>query len=190
MSDLSILCGLGNPGTDYRNTRHNLGSMILDLLAERHTLSWKGHQGRIMEARWRIKGRDVILLKPLTFMNASGEALADYGHIDPASFIVLFDDISLPLGHIRLRERGGSGGHRGLESIIAHFGTDDFARLRLGIGEPPPGSSWSDYVLAPFPEEERGAVSEMIEIAADALETALARGIVEAMNRYNRKTTP
>jgi PTH1 family peptidyl-tRNA hydrolase len=164
--------------------------MILDLLVKRHSLSWSEHSGRIMVARWRIKGREITLLKPLTFMNASGEALEDYGGIDPACFLVIFDDISLPLGHIRLRERGGSGGHRGLESIIAHFGTDDFARLRLGIGEPPPGSSWSDYVLAPFPEEEREAVSEMIETAADALETALARGLVEAMNRYNRKTTP
>ena len=189
MSDISILCGLGNPGARYRNTRHNLGSMILDLMAERRSLSWKTALPTVMEARWRIKGREIILLKPLTFMNASGEALEDYGGVDPASFLVIFDDISLPLGQLRLRERGGGGGHRGLESIIESLGTDNFARLRLGIGEPPPGIDWSDFVLAPFLEEERAAVNEMVETAADALETVLARGLVEAMNRYNRKTS-
>jgi len=119
-------------------------------------------------------------------MNDSGRALDDFGGIDPDALLVLCDDMSLPLGRMRIRGGGGSGGHLGLESVIFSLGTERFARMRLGIGPPPPGIDWSEFVLLPFLEEERTAARELLESAADALETILTGGLDRAMNRYNR----
>jgi peptidyl-tRNA hydrolase, PTH1 family len=185
MSEISIVCGLGNPGMRYRKTRHNLGYMVLDCLAVRHSLSWKRVAGPSMEASWRVGGRSVALAKPLLFMNASGVALVRRARADADNLLVVCDDLSIPLGRLRFRTGGGSGGHKGLESIIAELGTERFPRLRLGIGPSPAGSDWVDYVLSDFEEHERSTVSGMIESAADAVETALRGGLDAAMTRYN-----
>lgn len=139
-----------------------------------------------MEASWRIGGRSVTLAKPLLFMNMSGVALVRRGKADAANLLVVCDDMSLPLGQLRFRTGGGSGGHKGLESIIAELGTERFPRLRLGIGDSPTGTDWIDYVLSDFEEHERDAVSGMIAGAAEAIETALRGGLEAAMTRYNR----
>ncbi len=187
MSGISILFGLGNPGRRYSNTRHNLGSLTLDLLASRHGLSWKRGEGLSLVSRWERESGDIILLKSTTYMNASGEALESIPGLDPARLIVICDDLSLPLGMIRMRKQGGSGGHLGLESVIMSLETEAFARLRLGIGSPPPAIDWSEFVLMPFLLEERPDVDAMLETAVEALEMAVTEGMDKAMQEYNRK---
>ncbi len=189
MPEITLVIGLGNPGEEYAGTRHNLGYETLDLLARRHRLGWRRAKGPSLEAKWRFAGGHVTLLKPLTFMNLSGSALSG-GGISPGSVLVVCDDIQLPVGLLRIRAGGGSGGHRGLESITEALGTADFARLRLGAGPAPPGALWSDFVLGPFDEEEAAVVSGMIEDAADAVELLLVRGLAAAQNRYNRRASP
>jgi PTH1 family peptidyl-tRNA hydrolase len=186
---VSILFGLGNPGERYRRTRHNLGAGALEVFARRHSAAWERGDGSFFHARADVAGREITLLRSLTYMNDSGRALADYGEVDPSSLLVLCDDMSLPLGMLRIRAGGGSGGHLGLESVIMTLGTERFARMRLGIGSPPSMIDWSEFVLMPFLEEEREAVGELLEAAADALETVLSRGIDTAMQEYNRRST-
>lgn len=183
---VSILFGLGNPGDRYRYTRHNLGSEALKFLARRHSLTWKRGRGSYLLSRWGFADREITLLESLTYMNDSGRALEEYGGVDPSTLLVLCDDMSLPLGRMRIRGGGGSGGHLGLESVITTVGTERFARLRLGIGSPPAGIDWSEYVLMPFLEEERETARELIETAAGALEAIIGEGLDRAMNRYNR----
>ncbi|UCF06639.1 MAG: aminoacyl-tRNA hydrolase [bacterium] len=190
MSDVSFLLGLGNPGDSYSGTRHNLGKRTLDLLAAKHDLTWSTVSGTCVEARYEIGDRVVLLVKPLIYMNESGRALGHYDSIDSRSLLVICDDINLPLGRLRLRERGGSGGHRGIESVAMHLGTDDFPRLRMGIGPAPPGEDWSDYVLSPFLAEEREDVEQMIATAALALELIIREGLEAAMQTFNRKDPP
>ena len=190
MSEISILLGLGNPGATYESTRHNLGSKVLDLLAARHRIRWRGISKIALEARLPLAGREVHLVKPLVYMNASGEALEMFGPPDPNAVLVICDDIHLPLGTIRLRKRGGTGGHKGLESVEAHLGADDFPRLRMGVGSPPPGMEWSDYVLEPFPDEELEEVERMVAAAAECLETVLGNGLEAAMQAFNGKALP
>lgn len=184
---VSILFGLGNPGERYRHTRHNLGLGALEVLARRHSSIWKQGKGSFFYSRLNIAGREITLLRSLTYMNDSGRALGDYGDVDPSSLLVLCDDMSLPLGRLRIRAGGGSGGHLGLESVIMTLGTERFARMRLGIGPPPARIDWSEFVLMPFLEEERERVSELLETAADALETIVHQDIDQAMQAYNRR---
>ena len=185
MSEVAIVCGLGNPGPRYRSNRHNLGFMALDTLSERHSLSWRRAAGPAQVALWRVAGRAVILIKPLTYMNESGAALLKHGGTVTGSLLVVCDDLNLPLGAVRLRPRGGSGGHKGLDSLIEHLGTEDFPRLRLGIGSARPGVEWAEFVLSDFLPEEREAVNGMIEAAAEAIETAVRQGLDAAMGRFN-----
>ena len=185
MSEVAIVCGLGNPGSDYRSNRHNLGFMALDALSERHSLSWRRAAGPAQVALWRVAGRAVTLIKPLTWMNDSGAALAKHGGAGTDGLLVVCDDLNLPLGALRLRPRGGSGGLKGLDSLIEHLGTSDFPRLRLGIGNARPDSDWAEFVLSDFLPEEREAVDGMIETAADAIETAVRAGLEAAMRRFN-----
>lgn len=184
---VSILFGLGNPGERYRQTRHNLGSEALEFLARRHSLTWKRGEGPFLFSRWDFAGREITLLESLTYMNDSGRALEEYVGVDPRRLLVLCDDMSLPMGRLRIRAGGGSGGHLGLESVIASLGTERFARMRLGIGAPPARIDWSEFVLMPFLEEERGAAGELLESAADALETIVEEGLDRAMHGYNRR---
>jgi PTH1 family peptidyl-tRNA hydrolase len=186
MSGISIVCGLGNPGPRYRSTRHNLGFMALDLLSKRHSFSWKRAAGPAQTALWRVAGRAVTLMKPLTYMNESGIALERHSAIGKGMLLVVCDDLNLPLGKLRLRAGGGGGGHKGLESIIDRLGTKDFARLRLGIGAPSAGVDRVEFVLSDFFAEERETVDGMIEGAAEAIELAVRRGINEAAQRCNR----
>jgi PTH1 family peptidyl-tRNA hydrolase len=184
---LLLIIGLGNPGPRYEATRHNVGFMLVDRLTQVYgiecdTPGWKSRWGR-----GEIAGREVVLVKPETFMNASGEAVAWFAgalSLGAANLLVAYDDTDLPLGRIRVKARGGSGGHRGMESIIDVLGTSDFTRIRLGIGRPDTGEL-TDYVLAPFDGEEGGAVDDMLSRAADSVEVIITEGMVSAMNAFN-----
>jgi len=190
MSEITVVCGLGNPGPRYRKTRHNLGYMTLDRLASRRALKWKRAPGPTMEAPMRVSGRTVILVKPLSYMNESGVALVRHGEAAAEGLLVVCDDLSLPMGQLRFRMGGGSGGHKGLASIIAELGTERFARLRIGIGSAPPEEEWVEYVLSDFAEPEKDALEETVAKAADAVEEALHAGLPAAMTRYNRSGPP
>jgi PTH1 family peptidyl-tRNA hydrolase len=183
---VKVICGLGNPGEKYRLTRHNVGFRVVDLLADR----WAVSGGRVRDGAARGEVRrpagDVLLLKPMKFMNLSGgplKAAKRQAEVDLGSdLLVICDDIDLPLGRIRLRRSGSAGGHNGLRDIISSFGTNEFNRLRVGIGR---GGETVDHVLATFRPVERDLASEAIATAADAAELWLVEGIDEAMNRYN-----
>ncbi|HUV35415.1 MAG TPA: aminoacyl-tRNA hydrolase [Patescibacteria group bacterium] len=190
MSSISLLFGLGNPGARYQHTRHNIGLDTLASLAGRYRLSWEPVRGVARRAPWGYAGRHVLLMQSLTYMNVSGCALAACGDFEPGGMIAVCDDINLPLGRIRIRPGGGSGGHRGLESIIETLGTEEFPRLRMGIGAPEGGGDLSEYVLSAFDDEEQAAVALMVRMAVDALQIAVRDGLEEAMQRYNRKEPP
>ncbi len=190
MSSISLLFGLGNPGARYRRTRHNIGRDALATLADRHTLPWEPVCDVALLSRWRYAGRQVLLIQSLTYMNISGRALAACGDIAPGTMITVCDDINLPLGRLRIRPGGGSGGHRGLESIIDVLGTEEFPRLRMGVGAPEGDNDVSEYVLSAFGDEEQAAVTGMVQTAVDALEVVVREGLEEAMQRYNRRDLP
>ena len=186
---MRVICGLGNPGERYRLTRHNVGFRVVDLLADRWSLTGKGRLrdgAALLEARRPEPVGRVLLVKPMKYMNGSGgplRAALRQTDVDVASeLLVVADDIDLPLGRIRLRRGGSAGGHNGIRSIIDALGTDAFARLRIGIGRA--GES-ADHVLSTFTPVERERADEMIQVAADAAERWLTDGIDEAMNAYN-----
>ncbi len=183
-----LIVGLGNPGDRYRSTRHNAGFMVLDELARRWGIAMRSKRW-VELGQGSFRGDPVILAKPLTFMNISGEAvkrLRRKHHLAPADILVLYDDIDLARGSIRLRAGGSAGGHRGLDSIIGHLGSNEFPRLKLGVGRPPAGREAADYVLERMRPEEAAELQEQVARAADAVETFLAEGAETAMNRFNR----
>lgn len=184
-----LIAGLGNPGPEYRATRHNVGFMTVETLATRHRARWRrADRARIAEAR--VKERDAILVEPQTFMNCSGEVLAELRAIyDVGAMVVVFDDLDLPLGRLRVRPRGGSGGHRGVASIIESCG-HEFARVRIGIGRPRGEGDPVDFVLGAFAEEERTRIGDAVETAADAVECVVECGVEMAMNRFNAEREP
>jgi PTH1 family peptidyl-tRNA hydrolase len=182
---VKAIVGLGNPGATYRGTRHNIGFAVLDELARRAGVDFDAAPVEAIVARWRA--RDTLLVKPMTFMNASGEAvggLLRYFKIEPADLLVIVDDVQLPLAKLRARARGSAGGHNGLKSIIAQLG-DEFARLRIGVGRGDQRRGLADHVLATFDQEETAEVEQMTTRAADAAETFMASGIEAVMNGYN-----
>jgi len=193
---MKAIVGLGNPGARYRGTRHNIGFAVVDELARRWALEFESAPADALIAKWRpIDTEAVLLAKPLTFMNASGEAtgaLARYFKIDVAGLLIVVDDVQLPLGKLRARARGSAGGHNGLKSIIAHLG-DGFSRLRVGVGRGPEGAGpeggvrrdLADHVLSRFEPGERPDVDRMVARAADAAATFIASGIAGVMNAYN-----
>lgn len=187
---LALIVGLGNPGPEYANHRHNIGFQIVQALADAHGLSFARHKkakGRVAEGK--IGERMVVLAKPQTFMNLSGRTvgrLSREREISPECILVVHDDLDLPLGRLRARPEGGSGGHNGLRSIIKSLGSRDFARLRVGIDRPPGSLDPADYVLQPFASEDSPLVAETIERAVQAVESWLAEGIVATMDRFNR----
>ncbi|HEC21296.1 MAG TPA: aminoacyl-tRNA hydrolase [Chloroflexi bacterium] len=188
MSKHTLIVGLGNPGREYRNNRHNVGFQVLDHLAERHGLAFTRQQADALIATGQIAGRAVILAKPQTFMNNSGGPVASlqrFYKIDLPQLLVVFDDLDLPPGTIRMRPSGGSSGQKGMKSIIERLGSEGFPRLRIGIGRPPGRMDPAAYVLQDFSEEERAIMQEVYERAADAIETWLTDGIELAMSRYN-----
>lgn len=185
---MKCIVGLGNPGRKYRQTRHNIGFMVIEELAFRHgwNLDKKKFNGQF--AMEHLNGEKVVLLQPQTYMNLSGESirpLMDFYQIDIADVLVVYDDLDLPTGKIRLRQKGGHGGHNGIKSTIAHVGKD-FKRLRIGIGRPDTPIPVVDYVLGNFPKDEQPAVIESIKKAADACETWLDKPFLEVMNEYNQ----
>src|SRR5690606_30602083 len=188
MATLHMIVGLGNPGKQYANTRHNVGWMVLDELARRHNLSFDKTEKKALTASGTINGKRVLLAKPQTYMNLSGEAvrgLVDFYKIDPARLLVISDDLDIPLGTLRLRKSGSAGGQGGLKNIIQHLGTDAFNRVRFGIGRPPGRMQPKDYVLQEFRGDEAIIAAEVVDRAADAVEVWLQEGIEAAMTRFN-----
>jgi peptidyl-tRNA hydrolase, PTH1 family len=188
---VKLLAGLGNPGPRYAESRHNVGFLVVDELARRWAADMSRYD-RDFEAlvgRTRRGDEDVLLLKPATFMNLSGRSVAAtwrFYKLGLADVLVVHDDLDLPLGQLRLRAEGSSGGHKGLADVLRHLGTEALARLRIGIGRAAPGST-VDYVLGRFAPDEREAMQAAIVTAADAAECWLARGIETAMNEFNRR---
>jgi PTH1 family peptidyl-tRNA hydrolase len=185
---MKLVVGLGNPGRRYAGTRHNVGFDVLDLLAERHRLEWEAAPAEGLIAKWRAV--PALLAKPLTFMNLSGHAVGEllrFYKIDLQDSLIVVDDVNLDLGRLRARPSGSAGGHNGLKSIIAALGTEEFARLRVGVGRGDARRDLGDHVLAKFDPEERVEVAEAVGRAADAAELFVAEGIAPVMNRFNRK---
>ena len=188
MSGKFLIVGLGNPGREYAQTRHNVGFWVIDELARRHNLTNFTSERKALTVSGRIKGQSVILAKPQTYMNLSGEsvrALVDYYKIDIADIIVAYDDLDLPFGTLRLRNNGGHGGQNGVRNIILHLGTKDFSRVRFGIGRPPGKMKARDYVLQKFHGDDEITAKQVTETAANAVELWLQEGIGLAMSRYN-----
>ena len=183
-----LIAGLGNPTREYAGTRHNIGYDTITRLCDdyRISLDIKKHKG--LCGKGVIGGEKVLLVQPLTYMNLSGDCIkeaADYYKIDPAHIIVIYDDISLPVGKLRVRAKGSAGGHNGMKSIIARLGTEEFARVRIGIGEKPAGWDLADYVLGRFQTDELPLMREAVGNAAKACELIIKDGIQTAMNRSN-----
>ena len=182
---IRLVAGLGNPGPEYAATRHNIGFMVVDQFATQFGSTWE------RSTKWDALSANcgaVLLVKPMSFMNRSGYpllAIAQFYKIAPREILVVLDDLALPLGRLRLRIRGGPGGHNGLESIIVQFGTEEIPRLRIGIGEAPPEGS-VDYVLSRFFEEEKPIVRSTIDRAVETLKCAIDNGLISAMNTFNK----
>lgn len=183
-----LIVGLGNPGPEYARTRHNVGFLCLAELTERHGLRFARGRRHAEEASGAIDGRRVVLARPLTYMNESGRAVAAlvaYYAVAPPDLLVVYDDLDLPFGQLRLRAAGSAGGHNGLRSIIAHLHRQEIPRLRIGIGRPPPPLPPERYVLTPFAPAERALLPRVLAAAADAAECWLRDGLERAMNRFN-----
>lgn len=186
--DVALVVGLGNPGREYAQTRHNVGFQIVTRLAEKHGLSFSRMQNEALVAAGRIGGARVVLAKPQTWMNESGRAvgpLTRFYKVEPARLLVIYDDLDIPAGTLRLRSEGGSGGHKGMRSIIERLSGQDFPRLRVGIGRPPGRMDAADYVLQPFTRDEEILIDSARDRAVAAIECYLAKGILETMNRFN-----
>ena len=184
---MKAIVGLGNPGAEYAATRHNVGFEVVDELARRWQVKLK--KWRKVGALALAKDHDALLMEPATFMNLSGEAVLSVGSfykVNLADWLIVVDDVNLPLGRVRMRKMGSAGGHNGLKSVIQHLGPD-FARLRIGVGRGDPKWDLADHVLARFEPEERKSVEEAIGRAADAVETFVTEGIEPAMNRFNAR---
>lgn len=185
---MKLIVGLGNPGRQYAATRHNVGFMVLDELARRHRIPVAKRIGRSVTGQGQIGDEDVILVKPLTYMNLSGEAVSHLLRrmkIKPEDIIVVYDDVDLPLGKLRLRPKGSAGTHNGMKSIIGHVGSNAFPRLRVGIGSI--RGEAVDFVLSKFKRSEQPVMKAAIEDAASALEMVLTDGLEPAMNRFNQR---
>ena len=185
---MKLIVGLGNPGRRYRLTRHNVGWEVISRLARRARIAVDDEDGFSEVGRGSIGGTRVILARPQTYVNVSGEAVRDLRRrhrLRPQDILVVVDDLDLPLGRLRLRASGSAGGHNGLKSIIEALGTTEFPRLRVGIGRPPEGVDPADHVLTRFTSDERAVVDAALDRAAEAIETAIAEGIETAMNRFN-----
>jgi PTH1 family peptidyl-tRNA hydrolase len=185
---LNLIVGLGNPGERYKNTRHNLGYRVVGILAENAKEDFKPGKGEFLFCGIQIKDQRIRLIKPLTFMNSSGVAVVeamDEFNSGVENLLVVCDDANLPLGKIRIRERGTDGGHKGLRSIIYQLNSIDFARLRMGIGDTPENVDLEEFVLQKFEEEEKEKVNQMVGKAVCAVENILVHGLADSMNRFN-----
>ena len=185
---MKLIAGLGNPGAEYAHTKHNVGFMLVDALAEELGIDAWREKFNALVAEGRIGAEKVLLVKPLTYMNESGRALApllDWYKLAPEELIVVHDDMDIAVGTIRLRRKGSAGGHNGIKSLLAHIGSQEFSRVRIGIGRPLPGWTVVRHVLAPFSAEDGPKVHEAIAYLLPAVECIVTDGIDMAMNRYN-----
>ena len=186
-----VIVGLGNPTAQYEGTRHNAGFDVIDVLAEKYNISVDARKCRAFCGKGVIAGQKVLLVKPQTYMNLSGESvggIVNYYKIDPESdLLVIYDDISLDVGQLRIRTKGSAGGHNGIKSIIAHLGTTVFPRIKVGVGEKPKNYDLADYVLGHFSKQERELMEEGYEHASDAVEQIVQGEIEAAMNVFNKK---
>ena len=185
-----LIAGLGNPTREYEKTRHNVGFETIDILADKAGTTVTEKKHKALYGKGYIGGQKVILAKPQTYMNLSGESIreiADFYKIEPENIIILCDDINLSEGHLRIRLKGSAGGHNGLKNIISHLGTQEFPRIRIGVGEKPRGMDLADYVLGRFPKEQQAVMEEAYRDAADAACMMIEEGADAAMNHYNRK---
>ena len=184
-----LVVGLGNPGEKYEYTRHNAGFLTIDRLAEEKGIPVQRLKHRALTNVTELGGNQVLLMKPVTYMNLSGEAVGDaarFYRIPPERVLVISDDVSLPLGKLRIRKSGSAGGHNGLKSIIQHLGTEGFPRLKIGVGEKPhPDYDMADWVLSKFTGEDKAVMDEAVRRAADAVECYLREGPDKAMSRFN-----
>jgi PTH1 family peptidyl-tRNA hydrolase len=186
---VKLVAALGNPGERYRGTRHNVGFEVADLLARRHALSFEGAPADAVEARWRTGDEVVLIVKPLTFMNLSGHAVARLCHyykVALPDLLVVCDDVHLPLGRLRARASGSEGGHNGLRSVADALGTTEYARLRIGVGRGDARRDLADHVLAGFEPEEKAGIEAAVSRSAEAVETWVSSGLAAMMNTYNR----
>jgi PTH1 family peptidyl-tRNA hydrolase len=184
---VKAIVGLGNPGSQYKGTRHNVGFDVVDELARRESVGFESAPAEALIAKWRRADGPVLLVKPLTFMNLSGQAIGEltrYFKIELGDLIVIVDEVHLPLGKLRARTRGSAGGHNGLKSVIAHLG-DEFSRLRMGVGRGADQRNLADHVLSRFEKDEAAEVERMTARAADAAEMFIASGIEAVMNAFN-----
>lgn len=187
---MKLVVGLGNPGDAYERTRHNLGFMVLDRLAARYEIAVDTKKKKSLIGRFRIGKERVMLLKPQTFVNLSGEAvlyMASFLRIMPENIVVVCDDTNLPLGQIRVRKYGSSGGHNGIKSLIQFLKSDNFPRVRVGVGAPPPNVKLEDFVLGHFSNDEMETIDVSIEKACDAIEMIVTDRIEESMSQFNEK---
>lgn len=192
---MKLIVGLGNPGREYRETRHNVGFMVVEEIAKRYALQWAQAPSQVPDAfiAKRFGTEPVLLAKPLTYMNLSGDAVAAlmrYYDVPAADVLIVVDEADLPFGKLRARARGSAGGHNGLKSIIERLGTTEFSRLRLGVGRADDGRKLSDHVLSIFEPSQRAELESFIARAADAAEMFAAEGILKVMNTYNPEAAP
>ena len=184
-----IIAGLGNPTKEYEGTRHNVGFQVIDKIAEKYNIAVDAKKGRAYVGKGIIEGQKVLLVKPQTYMNLSGESireLVDYFKVDPKEeLLVIYDDVSLDVGQLRIRKKGSAGGHNGIKNIIAHLGTQEFPRIKVGVGDKPPRMDLADYVLSRFSKEDREKMEQAFKDAADAVEVMITDGADAAMNRFN-----
>ena len=183
-----IIAGLGNPTREYEKTRHNVGFEVIDVLADMLGTTVEEKKFKGLYGRGIIGGEKVLLLKPQTFMNLSGEsvkAAADFYKVDHEHIIIIYDDISLDVGQLRIRKKGSAGGHNGIKNIIAHLGTQEFPRIKVGVGDKPKKMDLADYVLSRFSKEDRAAMEDAFKEAAKAVEVMITEGMDTAMNQFN-----
>lgn len=189
-----LIVGLGNPGTEYAATRHNIGFDMVTYLSDRYNIPLRSRENKAIVGKGMIGGQKVMLAQPQTYMNLSGEsvhALLDYYKMDIDELIIIYDDISLPVGQIRVRPKGSAGGHNGIKNIIQHLRTEEFARIKIGVGAKPEGGDLVKHVLGRFSREEDGMIRDVFALAEEALEALLDGDVVAAMNRVNgRKLEP
>ena len=185
---MDMIVGLGNPGPEYKDTRHNIGFKVLDLLSRELGVRLENRRFQSRNTRTRLEGKDIIFLCPMTYMNLSGNSVrlcADYYRIDREHILVVHDDLDLPVGRIKVAREGGAGGHKGVKSIIDHLGGRGFPRIRIGIGRPRYNESTEDFVLSPFYKDERDTIESIIQTAADACRLVVMDSVEHAMNQIN-----
>jgi PTH1 family peptidyl-tRNA hydrolase len=187
---MKVIVGLGNPGKKYENTRHNIGFAALDYIAEKEGIDINTGKHKALVGTGYMGGEKVLLVKPQTFMNLSGESLRpimDFYKLEPEDFLVIFDDIDLDVGRLRIRKKGSAGGHNGIKSIISHLGSMEFPRIKIGVGAKPKGYDLADYVLGHFTGADREILAEEFDSVYDAAKLIVGDDITEAMNRHNKK---